>query len=68
MNFERLKQARIAAGLTQQQLADKSGVSRQNISRIEENRAGNVWLTTLIWIAGALGVSVAEILPEEARE
>lgn len=68
MNFKRLKQARVEAGISQWQLAERSGVSRDTIYRLEAGKADNVCVTTLMWIAGALGVSVAEILPEEARE
>ena len=35
-----MKQARAAAGLSQQELADKLGVSRQTINAIEE-----IWLS-----------------------
>lgn len=46
--------ARIAAGMTQKELAEKSGVRQSNISRIE-NGSCIPTLTTLMALAQALG-------------
>lgn len=46
--------ARIAAGMTQKELAEKSGVRQSNISRIE-NGSCVPTLTTLMALAQALG-------------
>ena len=53
-----LRDARIAAGLTQQQLANKSGVNVRQIQRVEigESEAGNLTARNLLAIADALGV------------
>ena len=54
---------RLAAGISQEVLAETMGVDRAHISSMERGRA-NVTLTTL-WQAGqALGVSAAELLDE----
>lgn len=64
-----LLRARRLAGLTQQELAAKAGVSPNVIGRIE--RGGiDPHLTTLTALAEALGVSVAvlvEPLPSESH-
>ncbi len=46
---EMLKEARKEARLTQQQLAEKAGTKKSNISKIE-NAKGNIQLSTLIRI------------------
>jgi len=46
---EMLKEARIEANLTQQQLAEKAGTKKSYISKIE-NAKGNIQLSTLIRI------------------
>ena len=52
-----LRQAREAAGLTQEQVATQLGTQKSVISRIE-NHADNVTLTTLKQYAKAVGRSV----------
>lgn len=53
-----LQEARIAAGLTQQQLADATGVNIRQIQRLElgESQAGNVTAKNILAIARAVGV------------
>ena len=46
---EMLKNARLEANLTQEQLADKAGTKKSYISKIE-NAKGNIQLSTLIRI------------------
>ena len=46
---EMLKEARLQANMTQEQLAEKSGTKKSYISRIE-NAKGNIQLSTLIRI------------------
>jgi ribosome-binding protein aMBF1 (putative translation factor) len=53
----RVLQQRLAAGLTQQQLAAASGVAQADISRIERGQA-NPTADTLAALAGPLGVSL----------
>lgn len=53
-----LKELRLAAGLTQQQLAAESGVNIRQIQRVESGSsdAGNLTARNLLAIADALGV------------
>jgi len=52
---------RKAAGLTQEQLAERSGFSQQYISRLEQGRR-NPTVVTLYELAEALGVSHVELV------
>ena len=56
-----LKVARKKAGLTQQELADRSGVAREAISRYE-SQITDPTAQTLIKLADALGCSADEVL------
>src|SRR5947208_433557 len=60
-----LAQARAVVGLTQQQLADKAGVSRKHISAIELGEAGNPGLETLRLLVRALVEVARERQPSE---
>ena len=53
-----IKSHRLAAGLTQEQLADRSGVNIRQIQRVEfgTSDAGNLTARNLLAIADALGV------------
>ena len=59
---------RARARLSQEELADRAGISRPTLSRVER-AAGDVGLDVIERIASALGVAVAELLvpPSEAR-
>lgn len=60
----KIKDLRIAAGLTQQQLAEKSKISRENISRYESGmRIPSI--RSLKAIASALGASVKDLVDDE---
>jgi len=63
----RIKAARIAAGLTQEGLADLVGVSRSAVAQWETDRAGQVG-GNLARIAEALAVSVGHLLTGGPRE
>lgn len=52
--FEHFKEKRIELGMTQAQLARKSGVSRQTISSIENGRGDSVIVGTLMKIESVL--------------
>ncbi len=52
---------RKAAGLTQEQLAERSGFSQQYISKLEQGRR-NPTVVTLYELANALGVSHVELV------
>lgn len=56
-----VRRYRIAAGLTQEELAEVAGLHRTYIGRIEQNR-GNVTLKSIGKIADALGVDPAVLL------
>jgi transcriptional regulator with XRE-family HTH domain len=66
-----LKTARKIAGITQQELAAKSGVPQQTISKIEKGRSRDLTWKTASRLATALGVEPSEIFampkPEEIR-
>ena len=57
----RLKEIRIEKGLSQYQLADKSGVSRGIILRLESEKEYETTTATLRKLAEALGVPVNEL-------
>lgn len=57
-----LKQLREERGLTQEELAEKSGVSRVTISMLEVGKQKVTKSTTLVSLADALGVSVTDLL------
>lgn len=57
-----LKQLREAKGLTQDALAKRAKVTRPYITMLEAGVKKNPSLATLKRIAGALGVSVTELL------
>lgn len=59
--MNRLKQFRKEHGLSQEELAEKSGVSRVTISKLESGELSVSKTTTLIQIADALGESVTAI-------
>lgn len=56
----RIKALRTTVDFTQEQIADKIGISRQKYARIE-NGSNNITLDILTKIAGVLEVSVADI-------
>lgn len=60
-NFARL---RAASGLTQEQLAERCGVSQQYISGLEKGKR-NPTIVTLYVIAQGLGVSHVELVRED---
>ncbi len=58
----RLKEARIAAGMTQQELSAISGVPQNTISTLESGKRTNPGIDTLIPLALALGKKVDDLL------
>lgn len=58
---KRIKEKRVAAGLTQEELAHKSCLETPIINRIENNKT-KIRLASLIQIANALEVSSDELL------
>lgn len=57
----KIRERREELQMTQEQLAEKSGVSRQTISSIETGKADNVLVSTLAAIAVALDTTVDKI-------
>lgn len=60
----KIKEIREAQGITQEELANKSGVSRGIIAALENNTEASTTTKTLSKIAQALGVSVTQIFFE----
>lgn len=64
MMENKLKTARMAAGLTQQQLADASGVNIRQIRRVElgTSEAGNMSARNLLAIADVLNMDPRDLI------
>ncbi len=60
----RIKEIREAKGMTQEELALKSGVSRVTISALENDASKNTSSKTLLKLAKALGTTVEHIFFE----
>lgn len=56
-----LKEIRENKGMTQNELAQKSGVGRITINRIENNRQLDIKTGTIVKLANALEVSINEL-------
>ena len=63
----RIREKREAAGLTQEQLAERAGISRNAISRYE-TAENEMRISTLFKIADGLGISPDELMPERFAE
>jgi transcriptional regulator with XRE-family HTH domain len=61
---KRLKQLRTASGLSQTELADRAGMNRFGIAKLEQGVREPSWGTALR-LAKALGVSVAEFATKD---
>ena len=61
----KIKERRAELRMTQEELAQKSGVSRQTISSIETGKYDNVLVGTLAAIATALDTTVDKIFYPE---
>ena len=57
----KLRQIRNEQNMTQEQLAERSGISRQTISKLESEDVPPIKTTTLVRIADALGRTVADV-------
>ncbi len=62
-----VRKARTAAGLTQEDLADRSGLDRSYIGGVERGER-NPTLTVIEKIADGLGISIAELFTFPANE
>ena len=57
-----VKEYRRQKGLTQQKLAEKTGLSFNTITKIEQGIGDSPTLKTLVKLADALGVSIDELV------
>src|SRR5262245_48627776 len=57
----RLRELREAAGLTQQELANRSGLTRDGVAQLESGRRSPAWATVLT-VCQALGVDPTAFL------
>lgn len=62
-----LARARVAAGLTQQELAERSGVSKGTLSNLESGHSKRPRLGTASPIAFALGLTIHDLWPTLAK-
>jgi transcriptional regulator with XRE-family HTH domain len=60
----RLRELRDAAGLSQQALAVRAGLSVSVVSQIEQDKKEDVMLSTALALARALGVPVESLVEE----
>jgi transcriptional regulator with XRE-family HTH domain len=63
---KQLQKARQAAGLTQQQLCQKAGLSYSTLAKIERGAIKSPSIFTIQSIAGALGVTLSELMGDIA--
>jgi transcriptional regulator with XRE-family HTH domain len=62
---EKLRVARERAFLSKSELAERAGLNRNTIGRIEESKTTEVYPRTIRKIAEALSVDPASLVPEE---
>lgn len=62
-----VKSRRLALGLTQKELEERSGVTQSMISKIEGGSADNVSIEILRKLARALQCALVDLLPEEDK-
>lgn len=63
-----IKQARIAKGFTQEELADKVGVKKSAVAKWENGRVSEIKRTNLKMLADALDLRPSQLLGEEEKE
>lgn len=59
--MNKIKQIRKKIGMTQQELSEKSGISRPYISKLENNECNIIKSSTMVAIANALNKPVSTI-------
>lgn len=62
-----VKSKRLALGLTQKELEERSSVTQSMISKIEGGSADNVSIEILRKLARALQCALVDLLPEEDK-
>lgn len=68
MQKNKIRQTRVDRGISQKELARKSGVSVRNIQYLEKGMNDNPNWITINLLAQALGVPVSELMEEENVE
>lgn len=63
---QKIKEARVSKGLTQQELGDIVGVQKSAIAKYENGRVVNIKRSTLQKIASALNIRPSELIFEES--
>lgn len=63
-----IRDRRKSLKMTQEELAQKAGVSRQTVGNLENGLRMDIKIATLKKIAMALNCKVEEILPQEGEE
>ena len=63
--FRKIKEARLAKGMTQEELSQRSGVSRQTIIGLESGKIRNSKTDTLWQIAHALDMTMDALFFDE---
>ena len=63
---QKIKDARLAKGLTQQELGDIVGVQKSAIAKYENGRVVNIKRSTLQKIASALNIRPSELIFDES--
>lgn len=59
----RLREVRLARGISQEKLAEKAGLHRTYVSSVERGQR-NISLFNIESLANALGVKMAELMPD----
>lgn len=67
MLAKRLKELRKKSGWSQQKLAEKSGLSYNTITKIEQGAATLLTIQTIIKIADAFGISIDELIARKIK-
>jgi len=65
---QRIKDLRKKRGLTQEKLAELSGIDPKHLQLMESNRPSNSRVDTIQYIASAFGLTIAEFFSEESFE
>jgi transcriptional regulator with XRE-family HTH domain len=67
MLAKRLKECRKKKGWTQQKLAERTGLSFNTITKIEQGIGDSPTLKTLVKLADALGISIDELVGRDKK-
>ena len=65
---QKIKEARLAKGLTQQELGDLVGVQKSAIAKYEKGRVVNIKRSTMQKIASALNIRPSDLFFEKSPE